>query len=189
MNSKHKKIKEKSIHLTKKYYIPCYNITKNEIYFTEFFTEKTICPTLSEPTPHSDTDLIEINYKTIEDQEKSRDEQIKECLEKFQDNWKTMKVLSRFNDKASLSQRIKDYFKRPFYSKFFLSEKRDLFSFNNSVPLPTVIGRYDTIHITIIFHIESIFDITPNSQFKESRLENIENILQPIEKNIPFQYM
>lgn len=191
MNAKQIGNKEKGIQIAKEYYIPCYNITKNEIYFTEFFTEKTISLTIQGNTRASNLDIMsmEMNYKAIEDQEKSIDEQIKECLAKFQDNWKKMKVLSRFNDKASLPERIKDYFKRPFYSKFFLGEKRDLFSFNNCVPLPNVLGRYDTIHITVIFHIESIFDLIQNSQLKDPRLDNIENILIPIEKNIPFQYM
>ena len=150
-------------------YLPCYDVINNEIYFSNFFTEEIIEFTEDNSNPHSfhplDTDinkhkeLPNTKQKQIKRHLQYKEKIIfKECLQKFQATWLKIKILSRFNNQSLNSKEIYNYFKRPLYSRFLLSENKKLYSFNSCIPIPRVLTNYQ-MKIEIEYDQETLFRI------------------------------
>ena len=148
-------------------YLPCYDVINNEIYFSNFFTEEII--EFSEDNPNVnfshplDTEINKHLPTTKQKQIKRHlqyKEKIifKECLQKFQATWLKIKILSRFNNQSLNSKEIYNYFKRPLYSRFLLSENKKLYSFNSCIPIPRVLTNYQ-MKIEIEYDQETLFGI------------------------------
>ena len=133
-----------------------------EIYFSNFFTEEII--------EFSHDDLNSQNeFKNEKGNEKtSKNKMIKtmltykekklfkECLVRFRSNWEKMKLIAKYNKKTFFSKDFVTYFKRPFYSRFLLSENLKLYSFNSCIPIPHVLTNYQ-MKIEIEYDKETIF--------------------------------
>ena len=61
-----------------------------------------------------------------------------------------MKILTKFNAISSLGGEYKNYFRRPYYSRFVLSENLKLYSFNSTTNIPQVLKTY-TMSIKVEF--------------------------------------
>ena len=127
-----------------KYFIPCYDIINNEIYFTEFFTEEIISN--KEDTTEDSNFLAKqkdenINRKikevptlklSVEDKKiLLQKKQDKLFLDEFSLRFKKMQIISRFNMNNYISQNYINYFSRPLFSHFLHPNNIDLYSFNN----------------------------------------------------------
>ena len=150
-------------------YLPCYDVINNEIYFSNFFTEEIIEFTedsssipegvLGEEEIHKHKESMNIKQKQIKRHLQYKEKIIfKECLQKFQATWLKIKILSRFNNKSLNSKEIYNYFKRPLYSRFLLSENKKLYSFNSCIPIPRVLTNYQ-MKIEIEYDQETLFGI------------------------------
>ena len=174
---------------------------ENEIYFTDFFTEEMI----TKPqevfddkqsiilSPTGTIKKEEVNKpKELTEEEKKiklRKETEERCLMKFSLNWKKMQVLSGFNKLHYISSNFEEYFKRPIYSRFFMPQNLQLYSYNSCVPLPNVIASYLTIPVTILFHLDSLLGTTFDKDFlngktfensnENDNLSNQEIVLPP----------
>jgi len=157
-----KEKEEKNLNL----YVPCYDVLNKEIYFFNFFNEeivdmksidlsnKEVYKVLMNQDPNT-FDFIqkeEINYKrllpkllSIEENEK-----LEKHLLKFKQNWEKMKILTKFDAISSLGGEYKNYFRRPYYSRFALSENLKLYSFNSTTNIPQVLKTY-TLSIKVEF--------------------------------------
>ena len=147
-------------------YIPCYDVVNKEIYFFDFFTEeivdlKSIDITSKEVYSiliNQENNILEytskgeINMKKILAKLLSADEneKLEKHLTKFHQNWEKMKILTKFNAISSLGGEYKNYFRRPYYSRFFLGENLKLYSFNSTTNIPQVLKTY-TMRIEISF--------------------------------------
>ena len=76
-------------------------------------------------------------------------------MEKYNSNWEKMKLITKFNSIITLTGEYINYFKRPFYSRFLLSEKLKLYSFNFCSSIPHVLTTYP-MNIRILFDPETI---------------------------------
>ena len=173
------KNKEKEIEHTK-YFIPCYDVINNEIYFSEFFTEEII----SKTTENSDNKRRKktlrssrsLNFKIENINKKKKEigstklteEEKKLLLQKRTENlllnelalsFKKMLLISGFNENNYLSINYHDYFSRPLYSHFFQPQNLHLCSFNSTSPIPNSIMTYSFIDVYIDFHLDSLLGI------------------------------
>ena len=178
-----KEKEEKNITL----YIPCYDVINKEIYFFDFFTEeivdlKSIDLSSREVYPiliNQENNIIEytakgeINMKKILPKLLSVDEneKLEKHLTKFHQNWEKMKILTKFNAISSLGGEYKNYFRRPYYSRFFLSENLKLYSFNSTTNIPQVLKTY-TMRIEISFDPCKLEDRDFFTKDEEDKLKN-----------------
>ena len=147
-------------------YVPCYDVLNKEIYFFNFFNEeivdmksidissKEVYTVLMNQDP-STFDFIhneEINFKKLLPKLLSveENEKLEKHLLKFKQNWEKMKILTKFNAISSLGGEYKNYFRRPYYSRFVLSENLKLYSFNSTTNIPQVLKTY-TMSIKVEF--------------------------------------
>ena len=165
-------------------YIPCYDVINKEIYFFDFFTEEivdlnSIDPSEVLPNPiNQDNNFIEYNPK-IDNMKKilpivlsaDENEKLEKHLLKFHQNWEKMKILTKFNAISSLGGEYKNYFRRPYYSRFFLSEKLKLYSFNSTTNIPQVLKTY-TMRIEISFDPCKLEDRDFFTKEEEDKLKN-----------------
>ena len=168
-------------------YIPCYDVINKEIYFFDFFTEeivdlKSIDLSSKELYPfliNQENNFIEytakgeINMKKILPKLLSADEneKLEKHLTKFHQNWEKMKILTKFNAISSLGGEYKNYFRRPYYSRFFLSENLKLYSFNSTTNIPQVLKTY-TMRIEILFDPCKLEDRDFFTKEEEEKLKN-----------------
>ena len=165
-------------------YIPCYDVINKEIYFFDFFTEEivdlnSIDPSEVLPNPiNQDNNFIEYNPK-IDNMKKilpivlsaDENEKLEKHLLKFHQNWEKMKILTKFNAISSLGGEYKNYFRRPYYSRFFLSENLKLYSFNSTTNIPQVLKTY-TMRIEISFDPCKLEDRDFFTKEEEDKLKN-----------------
>ena len=166
-----------------KYYIPCYNVIEDLIYFNEFFTGE----------------IIKTN-KLLSHQKK----EYKNRLNILRKYWNKIENISSFNQKDSyISKRAKKYFSRTINSKFLFNETKGLFNNNSSIPC-IFLNNYKNIQILVTVH-NSIFNFTENENIENDnnniiiidneRIKNDKNenkhILKDFkyEKEIPFLYV
>ena len=168
-------------------YIPCYDVINKEIYFFDFFTEeivdlKSIDLSSKEFYPiliNQENNFIEYNNKGEINMKKilprllsaDENEKLEKHLTKFHQNWEKMKVLTKFNAISSLGGEYKNYFRRPYYSRFFLSENLKLYSFNSTTNIPQVLKTY-TMRIEIAFDPCKLEDRDFFSKDEEDKLKN-----------------
>ena len=172
--------KQKKVIESTKYFIPCYDVINNEIYFTEFFTEEIISNTnktiinkyenknLNYATPMNlkEENIIkrrkELGTVKLMDEEKKillQKRQEKLLLNELSLRFKKMQLISGFNENNYLSLNYYNYFSRPLYSHFFLPQNLQLYSFNNTAPIQNSILTYSFIDVYIDFHIDSLMGI------------------------------
>ena len=192
---------------TTKYFIPCYDVINNEIYFSEFFTEEIISK-LNEIGNNKEGRKYSKYIKSLHLKEeninkkrkeigtvKLTDEEKKILLQKRQEKlllkelslrFKKMLLISGFNENNYLSLNFYNYFTRPLYSHFFLPQNIKLYSFSNTAQIPNSILTYSFVDIFIDFHLDSLLDINLdkylielNENDEEYEYDNYEN-----EKNI-----
>ena len=243
------------------YFIPCYDVINNEIYFFEFFTEKIITTAKNNLNKKKTIDynqnkslgkiltigksikktkdkirgkraktnlpskekklIIEDDIKVdviknqnnniIDEQEKEKEnkysrkktirknnkkiEEIKKkiliqkkeklLLEEFALTWKKMKIISGFNENNYLSSRYIDYFSRPFFSKFLVSQSMQLYSFNSTLPLSKAMTKKPYINIYIYYDLDNFMNYKSSKKGNElTILNNIKNEFQ-IMSDIP----
>ena len=173
------KKKEKEVEYTK-YFIPCYDVINNEIYFSEFFTEEIISKDTKIPDIREREKSIKNNISMkikIENINKKKkeigvlkltEEEKKILLQKRKENlllselalsFKKMLLISGFNENNYLSINYYNYFSRPLYSHFFLPQNLHLCSFNSTQPIQNSIMTYSFIDIYIDFHLDSLLGI------------------------------
>ena len=148
-------------------FIPCYDVLNKEIYFFNFFNEdivdmksidlssKEVYTILMNQESNNYSDFInkeEINYKKLLQKLLSleENEKLEKHLTRFKQNWEKMKILTKFNAISTLGGEYKNYFRRPYYSRFVLSENLKLYSFNSTTNIPQVLKTY-TMSITVAF--------------------------------------
>ena len=98
-------------------------------------------------------------------------EKLEKHLTKFHQNWEKMKILTKFNAISSLGGEYKNYFRRPYYSRFFLSENLKLYSFNSTTNIPQVLKTY-TMRIEIRFDPCRLEDRDFFTKEEEEKLKN-----------------
>ena len=87
-------------------------------------------------------------FLTVEENNK-----LEKYVDKFSQNWEKMKIITKFNAISSLGGEYKNYFRRPYYSRFFLSENLKLYSFNSTSNIPSVLKNCK-MKIAIYFNKE-----------------------------------
>ena len=98
-------------------------------------------------------------FLTLEENNK-----LEKYLDKFGQNWEKMKIITKFNAISSLGGEYKNYFRRPYYSRFFLSENLKLYSFNSTTNIPPVLKNCK-MKIAIYFNKEPYLEeiLTPEN--------------------------
>ena len=168
-------------------YIPCYDVINKEIYFFDFFTEEIVDLKSIDITSKEIYSILinqennileytskgEINMKKILARLLSTDEneKLEKHLIKFHQNWEKMKILTKFNSISSLGGEYKNYFRRPYYSRFFLGENLKLYSFNSTTNIPQVLKTY-TMRIEISFDPCKLEDRDFFTKEEEDRLKS-----------------
>ena len=176
-NSKHYKFKKD------KYYLACYDVLEDEIYFNEFFTGEIIK-----------------NNKRLSYQRKKYQKR----LYVLRSYWGKIEKISGFNKDSYISTRAKNYFKRTINSKFLFNETKGLFTNNNCYALPNIFQLYGGVQIEVKVHF-SVFDIENEKEEvkniitefddKEKKKEENDEQINPLiedfvyKDNIPFLYV
>ena len=147
-----------------KYYIVCYSVLEDEIYFNEFFTGEIIK-----------------NDKRLSYQRKKYQKR----LYVLRNYWGKIEKISGFNKDSYISERAKNYFKRTLNSKFLFNETKGLFTNNNCYALPNIFQLYGGVQIEVKVHF-SVFDIennfeNENENEKEKEKEKEKNIINEFE--------
>ena len=125
---------------TNKFYAACFDVLKDEIYFQDFFTDEII---------HKNC-LLNRHYIKYQNRINT--------LHKY---WQKIEELTGFTKTSYLSEKAKNYFKRPIISNFIYPETKGLFNNYNCYPLPCVMQSYGEFEITIKVHL-NCFDIDEN---------------------------
>ena len=180
--------KEKNEIKDTKYFIPCYDIINNEIYFSEFFTDEIISS--ADDIFDKDTFLSKQKEENVNRRRKEigtiklNEDEKKVLIQKKLDNlflyeyslrFKKMQIISRFNINNYLSPNYINYFSRPLFSRFFHSQNKDLFSSNDSGQIPSSISSYSFVDVSIDFHLDSLLDINLDKYFEELNENNNES--------------
>ena len=168
-------------------YIPCYDVINKEIYFFDFFTEEIVdlksidlsSKEVSQNLENQENNFIEYTAKGEINMKKllprllstEENEKLEKHLTKFHQNWEKMKILTKFNAISSLGGEYKNYFRRPYYSRFFLSENLKLYSFNSTTNIPQVLKTY-TMRIEISFDPCKLEDRDFFTKDEEEKLKN-----------------
>ena len=144
LNKKNKSRIHHAIHYqskTNSYFLACYSVTEDEIYFVDFYTNKYV------KSP------IRLTYQ---EEKYNRRINILRCY------WDKIQKISRFHKDYYLSDAVKHYFKRPINSKFIFTETKGLYSSNTSSPLPSVFNNLSGIRIQVKVHF-NVFNLgTPS---------------------------
>ena len=181
------------------YFIPCYDIISNEIFFSEFNTEKIISKPKNNYNKYIDNkkyqiiqnikrknklnqkdikgelkeknyqskiekvnSKIEINHNNYNKKNKKRENEYKKeklLLEEFALNWKKMKIISGFSENNYITKNYIEYFSRPLFSRFFLPQNLNLYSYNSTSPLSKSLSIKSYINIYIHYDIDNLFPL------------------------------
>ena len=134
-----KKRKKEAMHYqysTDSFYIACYGIQSDSIYFVNFFTNE----------------IVSSNVQLTHQEKK-----YKKRINTLRYYWHKIEHISGFNGDSYISEEAKAYFKRPINSHFLFTETKGLFSSNNCSPMPCVFKTYGSIRISVTAHL-SLFD-------------------------------
>ena len=165
------------------YFIPCYDIINNKIYFSDFFTEEIISkpPELKQKQKEYFISQLKTKLdqnKTNINKEKNEKKEIKlqnfiknekNCLDLFKFTWKKIQILSGFNTEHFISENFEEYFKLLFFSRFLINENLQLYSYNSCNQLPNVIASYLTISVNFDYHLDSLFNTHFEKDFFNSK--------------------
>ena len=169
-------------------YFPCYDILNKEIYFFNFFNEEIInmksidlfskevvAILMNQDTNNFDfVNQSEINFKALLSKLLSleENEKLEKHLTKFEQNWEKMKILTKFDAISSLGGEYKNYFRRPYYSRFLLGENLKLYSFNSTTNIPKILKTY-TMSIKVDFDPCKLEDRNFFKKEEEEKLKSL----------------
>ena len=171
-----------------KYFIPCYDIINNEIYFSDFFTEEIISN--DDSNPNNNNILIKQRYENIckrrkelgtikltEEEKKIviQNDQEKIFLYELSLRFKKMQIISGFNINNYISQEYINYFSRPLFSHFLHPQNVDLYSSNNAGTFNNFNLPYSYIDVSIEYHLDSLLGINLDTYFKDLNEKNNES--------------
>ena len=134
---------------TNKFYLACFDVLKDEIYFQEYFTDEII---------HKNC-LLNRHYVKYQNR-----------INVLHRYWLKIEELTGFNKSAYISEKAKSYFKRPISSNFIYPETKGLFNNYDCHPLPCVMQSYGEFEISIKVHL-NCFDIE-NDEVNKNNTEN-----------------
>ena len=179
---------EKYASKNSKYFIPCYDIINNEIYFSEFFTEEIISNTeeiiedkdflIKQKEENISRRRKEVGTIKLSEAEKKvlvQKKQEKLFLNEFSLRFKKMQIISRFNMNNYISSNYKKFFSRPLFSHFLHPQNLDLYSLNSSGFNYNSSSSYTFIDVSIEFHLDSLLGINLDDYFKELNEKNEES--------------
>jgi len=126
------------------------------------------------------SDINENLIKNEETRQKLFQNRKKEILllEQFALNWKKMKIISGFNENNYMSSRYHEYFSRPLFSKFFIGQNIQLYSFNSTLPLSKAMFNKPYINVYIYYDIENFLNKSNKKVSESNILLNLKNEFQ-----------
>jgi len=139
----------------RKFYLACFDALKEEIYFQDYFTDEII----------SKTCLLN---RHIENYQKR-----KNILRNY---WQKIVKLTGFNQWSYISERTKEYLKRPIYSDFICPETKGVFTNHYHNFIPSVIKNYKECEVEITAHLNCFDDELIEYNNNENKDNNEENI-------------
>ena len=111
-----------------KFYLACFDALNNEIYFQDYFTNQ----------------IIKKNYLLNNQLKKYQDR-----INVLQSYWEKIKALTGFGQGSYISNKTKEYFKRPIFSGFLYPETKGIFTDHYHNFIPSVIKNYKECEIEI----------------------------------------
>ena len=144
---------------TDSFYLACYSIPNDEIYFVDFFTNAVIS---------SDVRLSK------------QEERYQKRLEVLRVYWKKIESITGLGKESYLSPEARRYLKRPINSRFIFPETRTLYSSNTPSPIPSVLQSYGNIRVSVKVHL-SVFDVEDSNY---QLLRDFEYVV-----DVPFLYV
>ena len=147
----------------RKYYLACFDALNDEIYFQDYFTDDII----------SKTCLLN---RHIENYERRKNI--------LNDYWQKIVNLTGFNHWSYISDRTKEYFKRPIYSDFICPESKGIFTNHYHNFIPSVIKNYKECEVEITAHLNCFDDELVEYTINENKDNNEENLDEKVQKNI-----
>ena len=133
-----------------KFYLACFDVLKDEIYFQDYFNDEII---------HKNC-LLNRHFIKYHNRVNT--------LHKY---WQQIEKLTGFNKTSYISDKAKNYFKRPIISNFIYPETKGLFNNYNCYPLPCVMQNYGEFEITIKVHL-NCFDIDIDENNSDTKINN-----------------
>ena len=137
----------------RKYYLACFDALNDEIYFQDYFTDDII----------SKTCLLN---RHIENYERRKNI--------LNDYWQKIVNLTGFNHWSYISDRTKEYFKRPIYSDFICPESKGIFTNHYHNFIPSVIKNYKECEVEITAHLNCFDDELVEYTINENKDNNEE---------------
>ena len=138
---------------TNKFYLACFDVLNDEIYFQDYFTDDIIKKNC----------LLNRNFVKYQNR-----------VNILHQYWQKIEELTGFNKTSFLSEKAKNYFKRPISSNFIYPETKGLFNNYNCYPLPCVMQSYGEFEITIKVHL-NCFDMDSDDNNNDNKNNNSEN--------------
>lgn len=132
------------------YFLACFDPESKSIYFSEFIREKII----------SKEDFL---------LPQELEEKVNKLLEKCEEEWQTIKKLSKLEDMDYLSDRSKKYLRRPIPSRFLFPERLELNNFNSCYPLPAVFQQYGMVNLNITIH-DTVCKVPEEDRFIQKKV-------------------
>ena len=147
----------------RKFYLACFDALRDEIYFQDYFTDEIIRKTC-------------LLNRHIENYQKR-----KNILRSY---WQKIVKLTGFNQWSYISQRTKEYLKRPIYSDFICPETKGIFTNHYHNFIPSVIKNYQECEVEITAHLNCFDDELIEYTNNENKDNNEENIDDKTRNNI-----
>ena len=147
----------------RKFYLACFDALRDEIYFQDYFTDEIIRKTC-------------LLNRHIENYQKR-----KNILRSY---WQKIVKLTGFNQWSYISQRTKEYLKRPIYSDFICPETKGIFTNHYHNFIPSVIKNYQECEVEITAHLNCFDDELIEYTNNENKDNNEENIDEKTRNNI-----
>ena len=147
----------------RKYYLACFDVLNDEIYFQDYFTDEIIRKNC-------------LLYRQKDNYQKRK--------KVLRDYWQKIVKLTEFNEWSYISDRTKDYFKRPIYSGFIYPETKGVFTNHYHNFIPSVVKNYKDCEIEISANLNCFDDELIEYNNKENKDNNEENTDDKEQKNI-----
>ena len=137
-----------------KFYLACFDALNDDIYFQDYLTDEIINKTC-------------LLNRHIEKYQKR--------VEVLRNYWKKIVKLTGFDQWSYISDKTKEYFKRPIYSDFLWPENKEIFTNHYNNFIPSVIKNYKDCEFEITVHL-NCFDNElieyNNNEGKENKSNN-----------------
>ena len=121
----------------RKFYLACFDSLKNEIYFQDYFTNQII----------RKTNLLNEHI-----------EKYNKRIHILRIYWDKIVKLTGFGEASYISEKTKEYFKRPIYSGFLYPETKGIFTNHYHNSIPSVIKNYKECEVEITAHFNCFDD-------------------------------